>query len=75
MYEIENVKEEVEARTGERVVPCEVYSRVVGYHRPVQFWNKGKYEEFKQRKAYDTEVSMKSDKDKVKRVSPSLRQY
>ena len=27
----------------------EVYSRVVGYFRPVQQWNKGKREEFKQR--------------------------
>ena len=29
--------------------PTEVYSRVVGYFRPVQNWNKGKKEEFKQR--------------------------
>ncbi len=27
----------------------EVYSRVVGYHRPVRLWNKGKQEEFKDR--------------------------
>ena len=30
----------------------EVYSRVVGYFRPVQNWNKGKMEEFKERKKY-----------------------
>jgi len=30
----------------------EVYSRVVGYYRPVQNWNKGKKEEYKQRKVY-----------------------
>jgi len=30
----------------------EVYSRVVGYYRPVQRWNKGKQEEFKERKEY-----------------------
>lgn len=30
--------------------PCEVYSRVVGYLRPVQNWNKGKKEEFAMRK-------------------------
>lgn len=29
--------------------PCEVYSRVCGYLRPVQSWNKGKQEEFKLR--------------------------
>ena len=32
--------------------PCEVYSRVVGYFRPVQQWNEGKREEFKERKGY-----------------------
>lgn len=29
---------------------CEIYSRVVGYLRPVSRWNKGKEEEFKERK-------------------------
>jgi len=28
---------------------CEVYSRVVGYIRPVSQWNKGKQSEFKDR--------------------------
>ncbi len=31
---------------------CEVYSRVVGYLRPVKQWNKGKKEEFQERKTY-----------------------
>ncbi len=31
---------------------CEVYSRIVGYLRPVQQWNSGKKEEFKIRKTY-----------------------
>ncbi|MDR1456697.1 MAG: ribonucleoside triphosphate reductase [Puniceicoccales bacterium] len=30
---------------------CEIYSRVVGYLRPVQQWNDGKQSEYKQRKA------------------------
>jgi ribonucleoside-triphosphate reductase len=30
--------------------PCEVYSRIVGYLRPVSQWNKGKKEEYDQRK-------------------------
>ncbi|SNZ14197.1 ribonucleoside triphosphate reductase [Hydrogenobacter hydrogenophilus] len=30
----------------------EVYSRVVGYYRPVQLWNRGKQEEFKDRLEY-----------------------
>lgn len=32
--------------------PCEVYSRIVGYLRPVQQWNEGKKQEFKDRKEY-----------------------
>lgn len=32
--------------------PCEVYSRVVGYLRPVQQWNKGKKAEYKRRKEF-----------------------
>ncbi|MFA5386705.1 MAG: ribonucleoside triphosphate reductase [Candidatus Paceibacterota bacterium] len=32
--------------------PCEIYSRVVGYLRPISQWNKGKQEEFKERKEY-----------------------
>jgi len=34
---------------GER---CEVYSRVVGYFRPVQQWNEGKRSEFKERRGF-----------------------
>jgi len=30
----------------------EVFSRVVGYHRPVSHWNPGKQEEFGNRKPY-----------------------
>lgn len=31
---------------------CEVYSRIVGYLRPVQQWNIGKKQEFKEREEY-----------------------
>ena len=34
---------------------CEVYSRIVGYIRPVQQWNKGKRAEFKARKTFNLE--------------------
>jgi len=30
----------------------EIFSRVVGYYRPLKGWNKGKAEEFKDRKEY-----------------------
>ncbi|MBR3641036.1 MAG: thioredoxin family protein, partial [Oscillibacter sp.] len=45
--------------TGEQYVcphcgeKTEVYSRITGYYRPVQNWNDGKAQEFKDRKVYD----------------------
>ena len=33
--------------------PTEVYSRITGYYRPVQNWNDGKTQEYKDRKVYD----------------------
>ncbi|MBP5289078.1 MAG: ribonucleoside triphosphate reductase, partial [Clostridia bacterium] len=45
--------------TGEQAIcphcgePTEVYSRITGYYRPVQNWNDGKSQEFKDRKVYD----------------------
>lgn len=35
----------------------EVYSRITGYYRPVQDWNVGKAEEFRERKEYDIAAS------------------
>ncbi len=32
--------------------PAEVYSRITGYYRPVQNWNAGKTQEFKERREY-----------------------
>ncbi len=49
------VKKEKELRTTSRIVkkvPCEVYSRVVGYYRPVANWNLGKQQEFEERKPF-----------------------
>ncbi len=36
----------------ERRVPCEVYSRIVGYLRPLQNWHRGKQQEFKERRMF-----------------------
>ena len=36
---------------------CEIYSRITGYYRPVQNWNDGKSQEFKERKTYDVNSS------------------
>lgn len=38
---------------------CEVWSRSVGYLRPVDQWNEGKQNEFKERKTYKTEKKEK----------------
>ncbi|MGB9847867.1 MAG: ribonucleoside triphosphate reductase [Minisyncoccia bacterium] len=46
--------------------PCEVYSRVVGYLRPVQQWNYGKRQEFKERKEFKIKFS-ELKIDRVKR--------
>ncbi len=32
---------------------CEIYDRVVGYYRPTKLWNKGKQEEFQNRKRFN----------------------
>jgi ribonucleoside-triphosphate reductase len=32
---------------------CTVFSRIVGYLRPVSHWNEGKQEEFRQRRLFD----------------------
>jgi ribonucleoside-triphosphate reductase len=47
---------------------AEVYSRITGYYRPVQHWNRGKKEEFKHRKEYDVS---KGDTDEVRRMAKS----
>jgi ribonucleoside-triphosphate reductase len=37
----------------------EVYSRVCGYFRPIANWNKGKREEFGERKLYSLDKTKK----------------
>lgn len=48
--------------------PTEVYSRITGYYRPVQNWNDGKTQEYKDRKLYDIARSVlnKESKEMVK---------
>ena len=43
--------QEVELKDSERQ-PCEVWTRVMGYHRPVQSFNIGKKGEFEERKYF-----------------------
>ncbi len=37
--------------------PCEVYSRIVGYLRPISQWNTGKVAEFNDRKMFDNQLN------------------
>ncbi len=46
-----------------RQTKCEVYSRVVGYLRPVEQWNDGKQEEFKQRSMFDKVIVKVKNKE------------
>lgn len=44
-----------------RKIKCEIYSRAVGYYRPVSQWNKGKQEEFKERKSMIIKKGIKDE--------------
>jgi len=46
----------MEAITAKRT-PCEIYSRVVGYLRPVKQWNEGKQSEFYDRQTFDKQLA------------------
>ncbi|MEE3480867.1 MAG: ribonucleoside triphosphate reductase [Lachnospiraceae bacterium] len=47
--------------------PTEVYSRITGYYRPVQNWNEGKAQEYKDRKLYDVNGSA------YKKITPPVK--
>ncbi|MDR3324431.1 MAG: hypothetical protein LBS82_00380 [Spirochaetaceae bacterium] len=52
-----DLREAKEALTHVEGNAAEVYSRIVGYYRSVRNWNKGKREEYGERKLYDVEKS------------------
>ena len=39
--------------------PCEIWSRTMGYHRPVSEWNIGKKSEFATRKYFKIDEQLK----------------
>ncbi|CAH2599907.1 conserved protein of unknown function [Rhodovastum atsumiense] len=51
---ITEIPETVALRDEERQ-PCEVWTRVMGYHRPVSSFNRGKQGEFRERVYFDLE--------------------
>ena len=49
-----------------------MYSRITGYYRPVQNWNDGKAQEFKDRKVYDISHStLKAHKPQAEKAEAS----
>lgn len=40
--------------------PCEIWTRVMGYHRPIESFNIGKKQEYRDRKTFD-EPAWKED--------------
>lgn len=47
---------------------AEVYSRITGYYRPVQNWNEGKSQEYKNRKEYNMKTAL--EKGQAKEEDP-----
>lgn len=52
----ENLKDEERTR-------CEVWTRVMGYHRPVSAWNNGKRQEHKDRRRFSENPEGRAPKE------------
>ena len=50
-----------------------MWSRITGYYRPVQNWNEGKSQEFKERKVYDIGHSVLKGKDALPHVNKEAK--
>ncbi len=53
---LKELKNRLETVKGEK---CEIWTRVMGYHRPVSEFNKGKKSEFKERVYFEENVALK----------------
>ena len=42
-------------------IPCEVYSRVVGFLRPLRNWNKGKRQEERERRTFSWQKAVANE--------------
>jgi ribonucleoside-triphosphate reductase len=49
-----------EALSSVKGTPAEVYSRIVGYYRSVRNWNRGKREEYGERRLYSTNEGLRA---------------
>lgn len=52
---------------------CEIYSRVCGYFRPVNNWNRGKREEWKERKTFIIDGMNELSADNTKNKEGEMR--
>jgi len=50
----------------------EVFARVTGFFRPVQSWNKGKAEEFKDRNKYNMDAAKSGIENDNSRITESI---
>lgn len=48
----EKIRQKREELKSVKGCSCEVYTRIVGYYRPVKNWNSGKRAEYNQRKPF-----------------------
>ena len=53
----------------------EVYSRTVGFFRPVQDWNPGKTEEFNERKTYDKSIKPTTQELGTRKSRPDRQDF
>ncbi len=53
---LSELKKKLESVKGEK---CEIWTRVMGYHRPVSEFNKGKKNEFKERVYFEESIALK----------------
>jgi ribonucleoside-triphosphate reductase len=70
MRTLEQVEQDLararEALSSVEGTPAEVYSRIVGYYRSVRNWNRGKREEYGERKLYDLSLPEHSRKESAR---------
>ena len=50
----------------------EVFSRVTGFFRPVQSWNKGKTSEFKDRRKFNIDMAAREITNDYSRVTKTI---
>lgn len=65
--------EKIELKDSERQ-PCEVWTRVMGYHRPISSFNKGKRGEFEERKNFTESKAFKHIKHTLDEETEGMKE-